>query len=210
MRRVCQDQGNKDIKKLKRSFHHISIQNSLLNHRITGLERVLKTQKKHKKKSKPLTFQPEEEEYYGGAMFYTPRTVNRARLFEQEQHQEKERNKLKKAEEAAIKRANQVYEKKIAQEKREARARAKAVRVKEKEEQAAKKKRQEEARNAEKAIQLSQKGKRKASTAPIQKQKRQKQAGDSGGGHIDAGVPLTPPPITTSRGRNVRLPSKFK
>ena len=82
--------------------------------------------------------------------------------------------------------------------------------MKKKAEQAAEKQRQKEARNAAKAIQLSQKGKRKASTVPIQKQKRQKRAGDDAGGDIDAEVPPTPPPITTSRGRNIKLPSKFK
>ena len=57
LRRVAKDEGSKELKKIKRSLHHISIQNYLLHHEIAGLKEVLKTQKKHKKKSKPLDLQ---------------------------------------------------------------------------------------------------------------------------------------------------------
>ena len=54
MRKVAKDEGSKELKKIKRSLHYILIQNSLLYYKIAGLKDVLKTQKKHKKKSKPL------------------------------------------------------------------------------------------------------------------------------------------------------------
>jgi hypothetical protein len=54
LRKVAKDKGSKELKKIKRLLHHISIQNSLLHYKIAGLKEVLKTQKKHKKKSKPL------------------------------------------------------------------------------------------------------------------------------------------------------------
>jgi regulator of replication initiation timing len=54
LRKVAKDRGSKELKKIKRSLHHILIQNSLLHYEIAGLKDVLKTQKKHKKKSKQL------------------------------------------------------------------------------------------------------------------------------------------------------------
>ena len=54
LRKVAKDKSSRELRKISRSLHHISIQNSLLHHEIAGLKEVLKTQKKHKKKSKPL------------------------------------------------------------------------------------------------------------------------------------------------------------
>ncbi|KAF1361774.1 hypothetical protein EJ07DRAFT_109848 [Lizonia empirigonia] len=67
-----------------------------------------------------------------------------------------------------------------------------------------------ETRDAEKAIQLSQKGKRKASQGHIQPTRRQERDRDDVGGDRAAEVPSAPPPVTTRRGRNVTLPSKYK
>jgi hypothetical protein len=55
LRKVAKDKGSKELKKIKRLLHHILIQNSLLYYEIGGLKEVLKTQKKHKNKSKPLS-----------------------------------------------------------------------------------------------------------------------------------------------------------
>jgi hypothetical protein len=73
------------------------------------------------------------------------------------------------------------------------RERAKAVREREKVEQAAEEERQQQARNAAKAIQLSQKGKRKASQPPTQKSKRQKRVVNARRG-IEAAEAAQPSP----------------
>jgi ribosomal protein L13E len=77
-------------------------------------------------------------------------------------------------------------------------------------EKAAEKERQKAPRGAEKAIQLSKKGKRKASRAPNQANKRQKRCG--GGASVDEARKVAPAAltVTTRRGRNVNLPSKFR
>jgi hypothetical protein len=84
------------------------------------------------------------------------------------------------------------------------------VREKERAEKAGEKERQKAARDAEKAIQLSQKGKRKASQSPTQKQKRQKRVVvDSS--HVQADVAAPPVPTQTTRlGRTTKVPSKYK
>ena len=53
----AKDEDSKELRKISRSLHYISIQNSLLHHEIAGLKEVLKTQKKHKNKSKTLNLQ---------------------------------------------------------------------------------------------------------------------------------------------------------
>ena len=69
---------------------------------------------------------------------------------------------------------------------------------------------QKQERDAAKALQLSQRGKRKTSQAGLSK-KRQKRVDNRG---VDDAAACqaspAPPPITTRRGRNVTLPSKYK
>jgi hypothetical protein len=38
LRKVAKDEGSKELKKIERSLHHISIQNSLLHHEVAGLK----------------------------------------------------------------------------------------------------------------------------------------------------------------------------
>jgi hypothetical protein len=78
LRKVAKDESSKELKKISRSLHHISIQNSLLHHEVAGLKEVLKTQKKHKKKSKTLDLQ-QKKWAQGGAVFWSPRKVEEAR-----------------------------------------------------------------------------------------------------------------------------------
>jgi hypothetical protein len=113
LRRVAKDEGSKELRKISCSLHHILIQNSLLHHEIAGLKEVLKTQKKHKKKSKPLDFQ-QPDEYHGGATFYSPHRVEKARQYKQAKQQELEADELKKAEMAELRHANKLYKEKIA------------------------------------------------------------------------------------------------
>jgi hypothetical protein len=127
LRRVAKDEGSKELRKISRSLHHISIQNSLLHHEIAGLKEVLKTQKKHKKKSKPLNLQ-QDHEYHGGAVFWSPRKVQEARSREQVRQEEEQAENLKKAEMAELKQANKLYKERLAQEKREQRVREKEER----------------------------------------------------------------------------------
>jgi hypothetical protein len=42
-RKVAKDEGSKELRKISRSLHHISIQNSLLHHKVSSLKEVLKT-----------------------------------------------------------------------------------------------------------------------------------------------------------------------
>jgi hypothetical protein len=211
LRKVAKDEGSKELKKIKRSLHHISIQNSLLHHEIAGLKDILKTQKKHKKKSKQLDLQ-QKKWAQGGAVFWSPRKVQEARSREKTKQQEQKAEELKKAEMAELRRANKLYKEKIAQEKREQRAREKEERGQLKAEKAAEaaerkvqKERDKPARDAQKAVQLPQRGKRKASQSTAPRKKQNRGAAAARRGVVAAAPPPAPRTYTTRSGRIATL-----
>lgn len=209
IRKTVKDEGAKEAQKLSASLHHITVQNELLHHEIRGLKEALMTKKKHTKKATALPLQ-QRQEYRGGAVLWSPRKIrearHRQRVFEREEQEEK----LKKAELKELREANKLYKEKLAQEKRVAREEARVERERERAEKAAQKAAQREARNTAKAIQLSQKGKRKASSDSTPKNKRQKRAVGAAQG-VDAVQAIScAPTVTTRRGRNVSVPARYK
>jgi hypothetical protein len=118
LQKVVSDETSKKLKKLSRSLHHISVQNLLLHHENQSLKEALKTQKKHKKKSKTLDLQSDPK-YHGGAVFWSPCKVQEACLCGQVRQEEEQAENLKKAEMTELRRANKLYNEKIAQEKHE-------------------------------------------------------------------------------------------
>jgi len=209
IRSAVKDECSKESRKLNRSFHHISVQNQLLHHEMAGINEVLTTKKKHKKKQQALPLQ-QRDEYHGGAVFWSPSKRREAEFRQRVIEQEQKEEQLKKANMKALKASNKLYKEKMKEERRVARETAKTAREKEKVEQAAEKARQEKARNAAKAIQVSQKGKRKAIWLPTQKNKRQKPVVDAvASGEAAEGLP-TAPAATTRRGRSVNLPKRFE
>ncbi|KAH8626107.1 hypothetical protein IG631_19986 [Alternaria alternata] len=176
VRREVKDQGSKDVKKLQRSLCHISAQNSILREEVRGLRQSLAIKERRPKQS--FTLQLDEDEvYHRGAKLWSPRSVQRARDRRASQQQQAELKKLQKAEQAEIKKAA-----------RDCKLRLKAVKRVEREkgwEETRKRKAAEKAerdhrrslRDAAKAIELPQLGKRKASKPHKPATKRQKRSG---------------------------------
>jgi hypothetical protein len=75
---IATDASDKAVKKLQRSLHHISAQNTLLRDEIQGLKESLKLKKRHKKKSYKLQLN-NDEVYHGGAQFWSPRKIKQAK-----------------------------------------------------------------------------------------------------------------------------------
>ena len=209
VRVAVKDRDTKEAKKLSQSLHSLQVQNELLHHENNGLREALAFKKKHKKHDKPLDLQ-QREEYHGGAVFWSPRKVREARARQVVKEREEKELQLQKSERIKQRKANKVYKEKIAQEKRVAREEAKVVSEKEKADQVAERARQKKAQNAKKAIKSSQKGKRPASKPPRGDIKQKKQVVEPVGGGEASGVASAAPPITTRRGRNVKLPGKYK
>ena len=136
--------------------------------------------------------------------------MREARTRQSIREQEEKDQQLQKVDRAELKKAAKLYKEKIRQEKRVAREAARKEKEKERAEKAAQRAAQKSARDAEKALQLSQKGKRKASQAPLQRRKRQKRVVDAlDTGEASEGVSATPA-ISTRRGRSVKLPDRYK
>jgi hypothetical protein len=206
---VIQDKSDNQTKQLSASLHHLQVQNELLKYENKGLKASLNTKKKRKKHSKALLLE-QSGEYHGGAVLYSPKSVQRARdkaaTIQQEEEEEHLQNlqRKKKREEAQLEKQLQV------RQRREEREKAKALKEKEKAEKAAERERLKEERNAAKALKLSQSSKRKALQVSSPNKKRQKRVGAA---HAPVQVqdePSPPPSTVTSRGRNVNLPKKFR
>ena len=84
------------------------------------------------------------------------------------------------------------------------------MREKERAEKAAQRAAMIKSQNTKKAAQKSQPAKRKASQATSQSNKRQKRVVDKQSATQVEVEPSAPLPRITSRGRNVKLPSKFR
>jgi hypothetical protein len=113
---------------------------------------------------------------------------------------------------AKLSHANKLYNEKIAQGRREQRAREKEERERvraEKAEEAAKRKarreRDKQARNAQKAVQLPQRGKRKASTAPAATIPKKRRTVATARDVVAAEPPAAPRTHTTRSGRTATL-----
>ena len=111
-----------------------------------------------------------------------------------------------------LRRANKLYNEKIAQERREQQAREKeerdelkAKKAKEAAERKAQRDCDRQACNAEKAVQLPQRGKRKASTAPAAKITKKHCTVATVCGVVDAEPPAAPCTYTTRSGRTATL-----
>ena len=95
-----------------------------------------------------------------------------------------------------------------------ARAEAKVAREQEKAKQVASRAQKQSAQRAEKALQqrikLANKGNKQAVRLPIEANKRKKQALKGVSGMEDLGVISAAQPVTTRRGRNIKVPNKYK
>jgi hypothetical protein len=176
---------------------------------IDGLQATIHSRKKYKPKGKALDLQ-QREEYHSRAVFWSLRKVKEARWREHVREEEERQGKLQKARAKQQKDEAKLLHQVQLEERRMERQKLKEVREKEKAEKLLERQRQKEKRDTDKAIKLSQLGKRKASASTQRSNKRQKRSGvDSGAGV--APKPAPPPPAqTTSRGRSVHLPSKFR
>jgi hypothetical protein len=206
---LVKDTGDEVVRRLEPSIHRAAAETELLRHENEGLRASLATKNKRRGHGKRLPLKRAEKPG-GGATFWSPRKISEARAKLAEIKTERRQEQLKKDEVKDQRAANKLYKQKITEERRVERERAKVVREKERAEKATERERLKQQHDAAKALQLSQKGKRKASQAPPLNKKRQKRSGDGAATEAVLQRASAPPVQTTSRGRNVHLPSKFR
>ncbi|RYN26125.1 hypothetical protein AA0114_g12646 [Alternaria tenuissima] len=201
--------SEKDASIVRQSLHHLAIQNTLLESENDGLRDALITKREGNSKGKsPSLLQ--HYEYWGPKALWTPRSFREAKVRMRQAKEAKDLDEKNKADMKELKKANKLYNDRIAEEKRkkaardrEAQAKAKADERKAINARNEQRKKDKNARDAQKAVPQSQRGKRKASqsTAPRKKQNRSVAAARSG--VVDAPRSPTPPPKYNSRGRKI-------
>ncbi|EUC46893.1 hypothetical protein COCMIDRAFT_91524 [Bipolaris oryzae ATCC 44560] len=210
------DTSKNAAKQLKQALHSLQVQNELLHHEIDELRGSITT-KKHRKTDRKLLDLQQHEEYHSSAVIWSPRSVREARAREAAEQQQEHKKKLQKKHQREERAAAATYKKQMAQAAREHRQMAKVVR----EEQRAAKAAELAAARAEKArhraattLQKSRDrqsiAKRKASSIQNTKKLKRRRVVEAESGGGDASPAAKPPTKTTTRGRSVRLPSKFQ
>jgi hypothetical protein len=206
LNRVVTDIYDKNAKKLSSTMHHLSTENIILKLRCQGLESALQNEKKKRQRGKPLQFELAPPEN-GGAVFYSPRKVQQARDLQKQKDEAIQISKASK-EEAKLRRQQAKEEKqRLLEERKRNQVSQRELRLLEAER---KKQQKEEARLAKEAdcqlqndFQQANKSPKKTSTASH----RQKSIKTRPKTPIDV---EEAPPTINRRGREIRLPHRFR
>ncbi|KAF2240277.1 hypothetical protein BU26DRAFT_535985 [Trematosphaeria pertusa] len=210
------DKAKVEAKRLSQGIHSLQVNNALLHNENSGLQQALNTKRKHKTKRTTLDLQ-HRDEYHGGAVFWSPKKLREAREREATKRDEAEQLQLQKTHDRDLKAAAMLYKKKQAeaaklarQHAAEERREAKKARAAELASDQALKKQQRDAATAQKSHDTSNTAKRKAShTAAKNSAKRRRVVGAAS--RVEAAPPpASPPPKISARGRQIRVPAKFK
>ena len=198
------------IKKLSRTIHSISVQNQLLERENEGLRKTLVILEKRQTRDRPLPLEPPDG-YRGGAIFWSPRSIQRARDRLHQQDIEEQQLQLRKSEQAEARRASQELKKRLLQEKRVAHAAARDAREKQRVDKAAKRHLDQQARKARKQLQdrikIAKRGTKKTSqptTRSIKTKKPQREPADPDEASSVAST------SQSRSGRIIRTPSRYR
>ena len=213
LKAVTNDDESQRTKRLREVIHHLVVENELLHHENEGLERSLEIKQKRKKRGRPVVFEQEDYEH-GGALWLSPKRVQRHRDFLEQEAIEKQQQKEQKAAEKAAKKASKQLQANVAAERR---VQVAAERAKKKQEKAAAKALQIHKKNkaalAKKRQQIKQKDKPKPVSNPQVKSKQMDGAGGgAGGGESPGGATSAPPaePPKSRSGRNLNPPKRYR
>jgi hypothetical protein len=202
--------GDRTTRQLARELFATTARVSLLEQRVEGLETALVSEKRRRKRGKPLP----TEVLDGGTAFWTPRKVEKARDYLAQQQEELELNELERLEaihlreEAKLERARQAEEKrahrvteKIQREQR---------RAAEASDKAARKAAREAAQRLREAVKTSQLGNQRSLKAPA-RNKVKKRAPRRRVEHVELPRALPPaPPTQATRTRQINTPARYR
>ena len=212
-REVVKDSNDRRTQHLNQALHHLVCFSQINEHEVGTLEEALRTKNKRKKPSKPIEPRDDLEET-GGGMFHSPRKVAEDRVRKAAREEEERLKELRKAEAAAEK------------------LRLRNVKAQEQAETARRRQQEKVARDERKRLERIAKDARKAERLAkkmagdeakvVKAQARTKapklnHSGGGGGGRKRGGgargpapAPPLPAPPTTSRGRDIKIPARFR
>jgi hypothetical protein len=212
IRAAVADSGSPEAKKLSRTVHSISVKKQLLQHENEGLQVALNNEKRRRKRGKPLLDKQATEDF-GGAVFWSPSRIQRARDQRRQKEAQAEQLLLQKAEKTEAQRASRLLKARLLKEKRVARAEARAARAKQKADEAAERAQKQQARRAQQQLQngikLAKKGSKKASELPKKATKRKQRVVEAVDAGKARGAALQPLQPQSRSGRNIQIPSRY-
>jgi hypothetical protein len=203
-------------KRLSAALHSFQAKNEVVRLENEGLKQSLATKGKHKHKSKPLPLQ-QRKEFYLKAVFWSPSTIREAFVREDVEQREKEQLQLQKKDKKKLEAASRLYNKQIADEAKAARQRERERKKEEKEAKAkelaasrALKQQQRDAVTLQKSHDTHNKGKRAASRKAEKHTPKRRWVVAAASATPAEPPPPSPPAKTTTRGRQIRVPRKYK
>ncbi|KAI9037671.1 uncharacterized protein KD926_000087 [Aspergillus affinis] len=205
LKHAVTDLYDQKAEKLNSTMHALSTENIILKLRCQGLEAALLQEKKKRKRGKPLLFELQAPED-GYAVFYSPNKIQQARDLQAEKD---EAIQLAKAsEEERLRKQREKQDKRLLiEERKRIRASNREIRLREAGVKKQKKQDDQLAKQADIQIQndfnLAQKGKNKVPATPKAKKSDDRVA-------IDPEVVNEAPPALNRRGRQIRLPQRFR
>ena len=197
------------------TLHHLAVKDQLLEMENSKLKKALYHEKRGTKKKRSLPVH-RQQSWEAETEWWSPSRVNRGqRLLEKAEEAEKA-EKSRKADTAKLKESSRLVkqqleaDRKVAREEKKERNERRAAERQAINERKAERERQKQLQDQEKAIKSFQRGKRTASQ-PVAPKEQQKRGAAASAAEASAPRPEpTPPPKTTTRGRNVKLPSKYR
>jgi hypothetical protein len=216
LRSAVKDPASDEARSLSLTIHQLQADKDMAEYKNEQLQDALQLQSRHQKQSKPLDLQ-QRRNWRGGTVLWSPRKIREANtrqgIKEREEKEERLRidarkaqqalNKTEKEKEAERKRVDR-ENKKVEQQKKKADEAATKAR------KAAEKKAAQEAATSQKLAQQANKLKRKAShKAPSKSVKKRRVGGAAASGIAHEPAPA-PPPKASTRGRNIKLPAKYR
>ena len=199
-----------ETQKLRSAVHHISIQNQLLTEENKGLRDALITKKRRSKRGRPLPLDRSDSDH-GGATFWSPRSVQRARDRQHQIDQEKEQKQRQKADQIETQRANQLLKARLLEERRVKRAADREVARQRRADEAKQKHLNQIARRARQQHQKALRIARSARQVPSTPRKQQKKRINTPSRAVEVVEVASPAStLSTRRGRLIRTPGRYQ
>ncbi|KAF1955039.1 hypothetical protein CC80DRAFT_416545, partial [Byssothecium circinans] len=201
------------VSKLNQTIHQLSIRSVLAEHENVRLKEALINERQRRKRGRALPLEAEEE-YHGGAVFWSPRKVKEARDRQHQQGLEEEQLQQQKAEAARVRIEKRQKKLQAVQQRRTARAAARLIRQEEKAREAADRASRQAARRTQQRLQQAQKaaqrGKRRLLKASTKAGLKKRVATQREGSSEASGAAAALPPSQSRHGRAIKLPAKYR
>jgi hypothetical protein len=206
LKQVVSDVYDQNTKKLSCTMHHLSTENILLKLRCQGLENALLNEQKKRQRGKPLAFNlPASED--GNAVFYSPKKVQQARDLQAEKEKAIQLTKASKEEEKFRRQQEKKEKQRLVEERKRIRASNRELRIQEVERKRRQKEEERLAKEADLQLQMDLKQVKGGNKKPPRSSTTKDQKNII---QPAADIIEEVPPTVNRRGRQIRLPHRFR